>query len=744
MHQSQRRPTYRRLIEMFDPLVDLEVGSKGKTSRGVSRRTVLKVGAAAGGGLLLSVGLPYSAGSAADDANFAPNAFVRIARDGQVTLTMSQVEMGQGTYTSMPMLVAEELEVDLAQIRLEHAPPDDKLYGNPRLGFQVTGGSTSVRAFWKPLRIAGAAARTMLISAAAATWNVEIASCHAAKGTVIHAPSGRKLTYGRLVDQAAKLPVPNDVVLKDRKDFTLIGTSAKRTDATGKVNGTADFGIDAKIPGMKIATVSACPLIGGKLGSVDESKAKNVKGVIKIVRLDDAVAVIADHMGAAKKGLEALAITWDQGASATFSTADMVRQLKDASSRRAVVAVERGDAVKAISTLPTKVDAVYQMPLLAHAAMEPMNCTVHVRKDGCDVWVGTQVITRARAAAAAVTGLPLDKVKVHNHLLGGGFGRRLDVDGITQAVQIAKQVDYPVKVIWTREEDIRHDVYRPYYYDTLSAGLDEKGHPIAFSHRVAGSSILARWLPPAFKNGLDRDAVEAGAGPYSFENVLVDYVRQEPPAGLTTGWWRGVGVTHNAFMVEGFVDELAAAAGQDPVSYRRALLGNSPRAKAVLDLVAVKAGWDKPLPAGIGRGVSVVFGFGSYVAQVAEVSVGKDGRVRVKRVVCALDCGQMINPDTIKAQMEGGIIFGLTAALYGEITLKDGRVEQSNFDNYQALRINEAPTIEVYMIDSNAEPGGIGEPGTATIAPAVVNAIFALTGKRLRQLPIDTAQLKSA
>src|ERR1700730_5941316 len=453
----------------------------------------------------------------------------------------------------------------------------------------------------------------------------------------------------------------------------LIGTSAKRTDATGKVNGTADFGIDAKIPGMKIATVSACPLIGGKLGSVDESKAKNVKGVIKIVRLDDAVAVIADHMGAAKKGLEALAITWDQGASATFSTADMVRQLKDASSRRAVVAVERGDAVKAISTLPTKVDAVYQMPLLAHAAMEPMNCTVHVRKDGCDVWGGTQVITRARAAAAAVTGLPLDKVKVHNHLLGGGFGRRLDVDGITQAVQIAKQVDYPVKVIWTREEDIRHDVYRPYYYDTLSAGLDEKGHPIAFSHRVAGSSILAH-----------------------------------------------------------------------PVSYRRALLGNSPRAKPVLDLVAVKAGWDKPLPAGIGRGVSVVFGFGSYVAQVAEVSVGKDGRVRVKRVVCALDCGQMINPDTIKAQMEGGIIFGLTAALYGEITLKDGRVEQSNFDNYQALRINEAPTIEVYMIDSNAEPGGIGEPGTATIAPAVVNAIFALTGKRLRQLPIDTAQLKSA
>jgi isoquinoline 1-oxidoreductase subunit beta len=731
---------------MFDPLVSHEVDTGTKISRGVSRRTMLTVITAASGGLLLGVSLPYLTGTAgaAGDDSFAPNAFIRIARDGQITLIMHQVEMGQGTYTSMPMLVAEELEVDLTQIELEHAPPDDKLYGNPRLGFQVTGGSTSIRAFWKPLRIGGATARTMLISAAAATWNVETASCQAAKGEVIHSPSGRKLAYGRLVDQAAKLPVPDDVVLKDRKDFTLIGTSAKRTDAAGKVNGTAEFGIDTKLPGMKIAAVAACPIIGGKLESVDDSKANTVKGVIKIVRLDDTVAVIADHMGAAKKGLEALVITWDGGISAKFSSADMVRQLKEASTETAAVAVNQGDAVKAISASPIKIDAVYQMPLLAHAAMEPMNCTVHVRKDGCDVWVGTQVITRAQAAAAAITGLPLDKVKVHNHLLGGGFGRRLDVDGITQAVLIAKQVDYPVKVIWTREEDIRHDVYRPYYYDTLSAGLDDKGHPIAFSHRVTGSSILARWLPPAIKNGLDRDAVEAGAGPYGFDHVLVDYVRQEPPAGLTTGFWRGVGVTHNAFMVEGFIDELAAAAKQDPISYRRALLGKSPRAKAVLDLVAEKAEWDKPLPADVGRGVSVVFGFGSYIAQIAEVSVGKDGRIRVQRVVCALDCGQMINPDTIKAQMEGGIIFGLTAALYGEITLKDGRVEQSNFDNYQALRINEAPIIEVHLIDSHEEPGGIGEPGTATIAPAVVNAIYALTGKRLRKLPIDTAQLKSA
>ncbi|SEC97082.1 xanthine dehydrogenase family protein molybdopterin-binding subunit [Bradyrhizobium erythrophlei] len=729
----------------FDPLAGHEVDTKTKSSRGVSRRAILSVLTAAGGGLLLGVSLPYLTGTAdaASEDSFAPNAFIRIARDGQVTLVMNQVEMGQGTYTSMSMLVAEELEVDLAQIKLEHAPPDDKLYRNPRLGFQVTGGSTSVRAFWKPLRTAGAAARSMLISAAAATWEVETASCHALKGEVIHAPSGRRLAYGKLVDQASKLPVPDDVVLRDPKDFTLIGSSAKRTDAAAKVNGTAEFGIDTKVPDMKIATVAACPVIGGKLGDVDDSKATTVKGVIKVVRLDDAVAVIADHMGAARKGLQALVITWDRGPNATFSTADMALQLKEASTGPAAVAINRGDAVKAISASSRRVDAVYQLPLLAHAAMEPMNCTVHVRKDGCDVWVGTQVITRAQATAASVTGFPLDKVKVHNHLLGGGFGRRLDVDSITQAVQIAKQVDYPVKVIWTREEDTRHDVYRPYYYDKLSAGLDENGHPIAFSHRVTGSSVLARWLPPAFKDGLDRDAVEAGAGPYSFDNVLVDYVRQEPPAGLTTGWWRGVGVTHNAFMVEGFVDELAAAAGQDPVSYRRALLNNSPRAKAVLDLVAEKAGWDKPLPTGVGRGVSVVFGFGSYLAQVAEISIAKNGRVRVKRVVCAVDCGQMINPDTIKAQMEGGIIFGLSAALYGEITLKDGRVEQGNFDNYQVVRIDEAPTIEVHMIVSSEEPGGIGEPGTAAIAPAVANAIFALTGKRLRQLPIDAAQLKS-
>jgi len=717
-----------------------------RPERGLSRRSFVKAGAAVGGGLLLSINLLGRNDSAAEAGGFAPGAFIRIDRDGQVTFVMNQVEMGQGTYTSMPMLIAEELEVDLAKVHLEHAPPDDKLYGNPLLGFQVTGGSTSVRAFWEPLRRAGATARTLLVAAAADTWKVDANSCRAENGEVIHAPTGRKLGYGALADKAATLPVPaaDKVTLKDPRNFKLIGKPAKRLDTPEKVNGKAEYGIDMKVPGMKIATVAACPVIGGKLARLDDTKAKAVKGVRQIVRLDDAVAVVADHMGAAKKGLAALDITWDPGPNAQFSSADLVSALDEASKRPGVVAKHEGDVTTAMAGAARTIEAIYHQPLLAHATMEPMNCTVHVRPDGCDVWVGTQVVTRAQATAAQVTGLPPDKVKVHNHLLGGGFGRRLDIDGITQAVRIAKQVDGPVKVIWTREEDMQHDVYRPYYYDRLAAGLNRDGMPVAFSHRVTGSSIMARWIPPAFVNGLDSDAVEGADGPYDFPNLLVDYVRQEPPAGLTTGWWRGVGPTHNSFMVEGFIDELAVAANKDPVAYRRALLDKSPRARAVLDLAAEKAGWGKPMPAGSGRGVSVIFGFGTYLAQIAEVAIGKDGRVRVTRVVCAIDCGRIVNPNTVRAQAEGGTIFGITAALHGEITLKNGRVTQANFDTYEMLRIDEAPAVEVYVVDSTEAPGGMGEPATAGIAPAVVNAVFAATGKRLRKLPIDGAQLKSA
>ena len=711
---------------------------------GLSRRAFLRAGAAAGGGLLLSFSLPAPTRPAKAAAEtLAPNAFIRIDRNGPVTLIVPQVEMGQGTYTSMPMLIAEELEVDLDQVRLEPAPPDDKLYSNSLIGFQCTGGSTSVRAFWDPLRRAGATARSMLVAAAAATWKVDPSSCRAQHGAVIHLPTGRKLTYGAVADKAATLPVPDNVALKTPQDFTLIGTPAKRLDSPEKVNGTAAFGIDARPPGVKIATVAACPVIGGRLASLDDGKARAVKGVRQVVRLENAVAVVADHMGAAKKGLAALDITWDDGANATFSTAELVAQLEAAAQKAGVVAVQEGDVAKTMADAADRVEAVYQLPLLAHATMEPMNCTVHVREDGCEIWVGTQVASRAQAAAAQVTGLKPEQVQLHNQLLGGGFGRRLEVDSVIQAVQIARQVDGPVKLVWTREEDIQHDIYRPYYYDRLAAGLDAQRMPIAWSHRVVGSSVEARWQPSALKNGVDTDAVEGAAGPYAFPNVLVDYVRHEPPAGLLTGWWRGVGLTHNAFMVEGFIDELAAAAKRDPVDYRRALLDKAPRARAVLDLAAAKAGWGRALPPGSGRGVAVLFGFGSYVASVAEVAVGKDGQVRVERVVCAVDCGRIVNPDTIKAQMEGGTIFGLTAALYGDITIKAGRIEQSNFDSYQMVRIDEAPAVETYLIDSTEAPGGIGEPGTAAIAPAVVNAVFAATGKRLRQLPIDSSQLRA-
>jgi len=716
----------------------------------VSRRTFLETSAAVGGGLLLGFTLP----SLKQSDLFAPNAFVRIDRDGRVTLIMHKVEMGQGTYTSMPMLLAEELEVDLSQVQLEHAPADDARYAEPLFGVQETGGSTSVRGNWEPLRRAGATARALLVAAAAQTWKVDPSSCHAARGQVIHGPTGRSLSYGALVATAAALPVPRQVTLKDPKDFKLIGTPAKRLDAPDKVNGTAPFGIDVTVPGMKVATVAACPVFGGKLASVDDAKAKGIKGVQQVVRLDDAVAVVADHMWAAKQGLAALDIRWDEGPNAKLSTADIVQQLAAASEKPGVVARNEGDAPKAMAGAARKVEAVYEVPFLAHATMEPVNCTVHVRPDGCDVWVGTQVPTFTQTAAAKLTGLPRDKVRVHNHLLGGGFGRRLEVDFVMRAVQIAQQVASPVKVVWTREEDIQHDMYRPYYYDRIAAGLDEHGMPIAWTHRIAGSSIMGRVINQLFPKtlrvmraaglrqlvamvkGLDVDAVEGAAEPpYALPNIRVEYVRQEPP-GVPTAFWRGVGPTHNIFVVESFMDEVARAARRDPVEYRLALLDKSARARGVLELAAQQAGWGQPLPAGHGRGVSLLHAFGSYIAQVAEVSVSKTGDVRVHRVVCAVDCGTIVNPDTVKAQMESGIIFGITAALFGEITIKDGRVEQSNFNNYRMLRINEAPVIDVHLVKSSEPPGGVGEPGTSAVMPAVANAIFEATGKRIRKLPV--------
>jgi isoquinoline 1-oxidoreductase subunit beta len=708
----------------------------------LSRRGFLQAGAAAGGGLMLSLSLPFgNRESKAADA-FIPNAFIRIGSDGQIVLIMPYVEMGQGTYTSIPMLIAEELEVDLKQVRLEHAPPNEKLYANPLLGVQATGNSNAIRGAWQPLRQAGAAARIMLVAAAAKKWNVDPASCRAQSGEVLHPPTGRSIKYGALASDAAAMPVPEKIALKRPQDFKLIGTPVKRLDTPAKVNGTAVYGIDVRPQGVKIATLAQSPVFGGRVKSVDDAAAKAVKGVRQIVRLDDAVAVVADHMGAAKKGLAALKIEWDDGSHAKLSTEDIARQLDQATLRSGAVAQNIGDVNKAMASAATKVEALYQLPFLAHATMEPMNCTVHLRKDECEIWIGSQAVARVQAMAAKAAGLSPEKVIVHNHLLGGGFGRRLEADGAVRAVQIAQHVDGPVKIVWTREEDVQHDMYRPYWVDRISAGLDAKGRPVAWNNRFAGSSVIARWLPPGFKGGLDPDSTEGAIDlVYDLPNFHVEFVRVEPP-GIPTAFWRSVGPSHNVFVTESFVDELAAAAKQDAIAYRRALLDRSPRAKAALNLAAEKADWGKPVPKGSGRGVSLQFAFGSYMAHVAEVEVSEKGAVRIRRVVCAVDCGTVVNPDTVQAQVQSGIIFGATAALYGEITLKDGRVEQSNFDTYQMLRMNEAPAIEVYIVSSQEPPGGIGETGTSAVVPAIANAIFAATGKRLRKMPVDPAVLK--
>jgi len=708
----------------------------------LSRRSFLATSAAAGGGLVLSLSLPLGRSEAATAEDFAPNAFIRIGSDGQVVLTMPYVEMGQGTYTSIPMLIAEELDVSLKQVRLEHAPPNEKLYVNPLLGVQATGNSNAMRGSWKRLREAGATARIILVAAAATRWGVDAKTCRAQDGEVIHVPSGRTLKYGELATEAAKMPAPAGVALKSPDEFKLIGTPAKRLDTPAKVNGSAVYGIDARPPGVKIATLAQSPVSGGRVKSVDDTAAMSVKGVRQIVRLDDAVAVVADHMGAAKKGLEALKIEWDDGQNATLATSDIAKELEQATLGSGAVAQKIGDADKAMAGAATRLEAIYQVPFLAHATMEPMNCTVHYRKDECEIWLGTQAIARVQSFAAKAAGLPVEKVIVHNHLLGGGFGRRLEADVAVRAVEIARQVDGPVKVVWTREEDIQHDVYRPYWFDRISAGLDEQGRPVAWKNHYAGSSVIARWLPPAFANGLDPDVTEGAINlVYDFPNLHVEYSRVEPK-GIATGFWRSVGPSHNVFVTESFIDEMAAAAKQDPVAYRRALLGKSPRAKAVLDLAAEKSGWGQPLPKGSGRGVSLQNVFGSYLAQVAEVEVAKDGSVRVRRIVCAMDCGTVVNPDTVQAQLQSGAIFGTTAALYGEVTLKNGRVEQTNFDTYQMVRMNEAPAIEVYTVKSPEPPGGMGETGTSSIVPGIANAIFAATGKRLRKMPVDPNVLK--
>jgi isoquinoline 1-oxidoreductase subunit beta len=704
----------------------------------ISRRSLLGGGLA--GGFLLAFHVPtYGASEPAlggTKGKFAPNAFIRIDPAGKTTLVMPQVEMGQGVYTSIAMILAEELDADYQQVVLEHAPPNDKLYGNPIFGIQVTGNSNSIRAFWKPLRQAGAAARAMLIQAAAQQWKVDPASCTAADGHVSHIGSGRKVGFGTLAGAASKLAPPKDPPLKDPKNFTLIGKSLKRLDTPHKVDGGVVYGIDVMLPGMKFATVAASPVFGGKVGHVDAGPANKIPGVRKVVVLDDLVAVVGDHMWAAQQGLRALDITWNEGPNAAVSSADIWQALRKASEGNGAVAKNAGDVDKALSQ-GEKYEAAYELPFLAHATMEPLNCTVQLKPDSCEIWLGTQVISRVQGTVAKLTGLQVEKVTVHNHLIGGGFGRRLEPDMALSAVRVAQHLDgEPLKVVWTREEDIQHDMYRPVYRDTIAATLSG-GKVAAFKYKVTGSSVIARWLPPAFQHGIDIDAIDSAVDmPYDIAHLQVEYVRAEP-AAVPTGFWRGVGANNNVFAIECFMDELARKAGKDPIAFRRAMLGKSPRFLAALDLVAEKSNWGQPLPARTGRGVSVQPSFGSYIATVVEVEVDAHGEVRLRRVTSAVDTGIAVNPDTIVAQLQGGLIFGLTAALYGEVTVKNGRVQQSNFNDYRMLRIDQVPPIEVYVIKSGEAPGGIGETGSTAGPPALRNAIYAATGIALRRLPID-------
>ena len=717
------------------------------TTATLTRRRFIVTSAAVAGALVVGVavrGLRRApAGSTA--ARGVLNAFVRIAPDGQVTLVMPKVEMGQGTYTSLPMLIAEELEVDLASVALEPAPPDPAVYGFPvdpeaPEGIQrdqATGTSLSIIQCWEPLRQAGATARLMLMQAAAKRWRVPVDSCHAASGEVIHAASGRRLGYGALARAAAALPLPPSPPLKDPKNFRLIGHATPRRDTPAKVNGSAVFGIDVRPPHAKVALIAISPVDGGHIVEpLASDAALAVHGVTQVVNEGDVIAVVAEHTWAAMKGMKALNPRWESGANGSVQQAAIVAALEAAAHEPGVVATLKGKPAEAAAHAATHVDAIYHQPFLAHATLEPMNCTIDWRKDVCEIWVGTQVPDRAVAKLAPL-GLKPEQIQLHNQLIGGGFGRRLEVDGIVVAARIARHVEGPVRVLWTREEDIQHDRYRPYYVDRLSAALDAHGHPISWRHTIAGAGLWALYYGEGtVPKGVDFDAITSAADlVYPLENMEVRFSRRDPP-GVPTGWWRGVGPTRSVFVVESFIDELAVAAQQDPVRYRRALLKDA-RMRAVLDLAADRAGWGMGLPAGSGRGVSIQHAFGSYLALVAEVSVNDKGQPRVERVVCAMDCGRIVNPDGVRAQLEGGVTFGLSAALGNEITIADGRVRQSNFHDFQSLRIAEAPRVEVHLIPSGEAPGGVGETGTACVTAALCNAIFAATGKRVRKLPVS-------
>jgi len=701
----------------------------------LSRRELLKGGAAVGAGLVVGFRLELGAAHAQSQPGvFAPNQWLSIDRDGQVTIVNSVPEMGQGTSTSMPMIVADELDVDLSKVKVLQVT-----------GNQSYGGSRGIRDHLAAWRKAGAAGRQMLKQAAADEWGVPVDEVDTEPGAVVHKKSGRKLLYGQLVDKAQTLPVPQDPRLKTPAEWRYIGKEYARLDVPAKTDGKAIYGYDVKVPGMLIASIERPPLVAGaKVKSFDAGAARQVKGVKDVVQVSSGVAVVATSTWAALKGRRALKVVWDEGPLAALTSTQISQEYAQLAGQPGMVAKKVGDAGQALGNDTGKsLDAVYEVPFLEHACMEPMNATAQVTRDGVTIWAPTQNPGGSQATAAKLVGVPPEKVVVNTTMLGGGFGRRGEVDFIIDAVETAKAVGgAPVKVVWTREDDIRHGFYRPATYNHFRARLDAQGQPVAWWHRIVGPGILIQ-KGRAKAGTIDPAAVSGAADmPYDVPNIEVEW--KEKDFGVPVGFWRSVGSSQNAFITESFVDELAHAAGKDPYEYRRALLGKNKRHKTVLETAAQKANWGAPLPAGQARGIAVAFSYGSYSAHVAEVSLTPDRKVRVHRLVCAIDCGIAVNPDQIRAQMEGGAVYALTAALYGQITVDKGRVVQGNFNDYPMLRIGEAPVVETHIVDSSEAPGGLGEPGVPTVAPAVCNALFLLTSKRIRSLPIRAEDLKRA
>jgi isoquinoline 1-oxidoreductase beta subunit len=695
----------------------------------MNRRSFLRTSAAAAGGLLVGFHLPErSRLAAAPTAPLKLNAFVHVGTDDAVTLFIHKAEMGQGTVTSLSMLLAEELECDWGKIRTEF-PGVDREFG-PNQGVV---GSQSIRSSWESLRRAGASAREMLIGAAAQHWDVDRSVCRAENNMVVNTASNGRLSFGSLAEAASKQPVPASVQLKDPKQFRLIGKATKRLDTPDKVNGRAAFGIDVRLPGMQYAVIARCPVFGGKVASFDAAKAKAVPGVTSVVQVPSGVAVVADNTWSAMEGRRALSIQWNEGPVGSVNTAGITKSFAESMQQPGAVGRKEGDAAAGLAGAAKKVEAVYEVPYLAHAPMEPLNCVADVRSDRCEVWASTQGQSSARAEAVRITGLKPENVQVYTKYMGGGFGRRARADYIGEAVEVSKAVGVPVKLTWTREDDMQQDWYRPASYSRFAAGLDADGWPVAWTTRIACAPF------GGIRDGLSRTGVEGVADmPYAIPHILVDYHAVDP--GIPVSYWRSVGYSQNTFFTESFLDELAVAGGKDPVELRQRLLVNSPRLLAALNLAAEKAGWGKPLPAGRGRGVALSNNIGSNTVQIAEVSVER-GKVKVHRVVCAVDCGHVVNPWGVEQQIQSGIVFGLSAALKGGITIDRGRVEQGNFDRYDVLRIDEMPKVEVHIVASQAAPGGIGEASTPGIAPAVCNAIFAATGKRVRRLPLKAADL---